>query len=298
MPLQECDLQLSQRNLEQNSHGTSDFPCAGYEEFYSADAQSELPWHTHPDMEFILLTKGEMLVRVPEREYHLKANDGIWFNTGIPHYAKAEPSCALHSMVFSTDLLVGDSEAIARKYILPLTQCSALSSVFFSSQSDSALLEQFSHAFDALKQDQCGYELQVRNALSSIILKICTQNGGLLSKPSDGPDNDTLRIRTMLGYIHQNTDHSITLKELADTVSISERECLRCFQRVLHISPIQYALQYRMMQSAEALLQNRNQSISETAMAYGFDSSSYYNRLFHRCYQCSPKEYRSRQSGR
>lgn len=43
-------------------------------------------------------------------------------------------------------------------------------------------------------------------------------------------NQDNLRIRKMLDYIHNNFSEDLTLVDIAKVSDIGERECLRCFQ--------------------------------------------------------------------
>ena len=104
--------------------------------------------------------------------------------------------------------------------------------------------------------------------------------------------HDTIRIREMLEYIHANYADDITLADIARTANIGERECLRCFQRTIQLSPMQYLLKYRVMQGAVLLETERTKTISEISGLCGFDSPSNFAKMFKRFYGCSPREYR------
>ena len=79
---------------------------------------------------------------------------------------------------------------------------------------------------------------------------------------------------------------------VAGAAGISERECLRCFERTIRLSPFQYLLKYRVMRGAETLLTDPASSVSEAASRCGFDSPSNFARIFKRFYHCTPREYR------
>ena len=97
----------------------------------------------------------------------------------------------------------------------------------------------------------------------------------------------------MLAFIHKNYADPISVPEIAGTAGISERECLRCFQKTIQLSPIQYLMKYRIMQGAGMLLGNPAESISEIATLCGFDSPSNFSKIFKRFYNCTPREYRN-----
>ena len=98
----------------------------------------------------------------------------------------------------------------------------------------------------------------------------------------------------MMAFIHEHYAESITLNEIAASANIGEREALRCFKRSIGESPIQYLLKYRLMQSAHLLATEHQRSLSDIALACGFEAPSYYARQFKRFYQCTPREYRKK----
>ena len=103
---------------------------------------------------------------------------------------------------------------------------------------------------------------------------------------------DAVRMEKMLEFIQAHYPESITTAAIANAANLSERECLRCFQRVMRESPIQYLLKYRLMQSAGKLRSQPDASIAEISAQCGFDYPSYYSSQFRRFYLCSPREYR------
>lgn len=297
MPLQECALNLDQSRRELASHGTADFPCAGYCTVCTDQPGDEIAWHYHEEMEFIYIKKGALKVITPADETVVPEGSGIWINSGILHYACADPACELHSMVFSIRLLAADSSsAIARKYLIPLQKCTSLESVLMTPQdpAERKLLHRFEQAFTALRSDADGYELQVHEILFSICSALCSSHRiAMQQAPQDAP-TDSLRLQRMLDYIHAHSDQPLHLADLSDDIGVSTREIMRCFQRVLHVSPVQYALKYRITESAAELAHRPGKSISEVAIQYGFDNPSYYARLFRRYFRCSPAAYRAR----
>lgn len=80
--------------------------------------------------------------------------------------------------------------------------------------------------------------------------------------------------------------------EEARAANIGERECLRCFQRTVRLSPMQYLLKYRVARGAEMLRAEPGCSVSQIAVACGFDSPSNFSKMFRRFYGLSPREYR------
>lgn len=297
MSLQKCGLNLNRKNKELQPHGTPSFPCAGYAAVYTDSAEDTIPWHWHEELEVIYIKSGNLILKIPEKTFHLKQGEGIAINSNILHFAAAKSRCELHSFVFSPLLITGSADSVfAEKYITPLTASPAFDGCPFllSSLEHDFFERQFTEAFHALSMDLPGCEFTVRQNLSGICYRLCQKYGGELLPKSPGPAPDHLRIRTMLDYIHSHFSEDLNLAQIAEAANIGERECLRCFRRTIQISPVQYLIKYRIMRGASLLLRDPGKSVSNIAQECGFDSPGNFSQLFKRYYKCSPKEYRQR----
>lgn len=296
MALQECGLNLNRVSKELQPHGTPDFPCAGYSSCHTKKEEDVIPWHWHEEMEMIYIEQGQMDVKIPSTTFRVHKGGFVAVNANVLHYGRASESCRLQSLVFSPRLIMGsDDSAFAKKYMLPLLSCSSFSGRFLQAEDSGEIVRWFRCAFEALKQDSFGYEFVVRENLSRICLYLYTQFEREIGAQEIAQSQENLRIRTMLAYIHENFSDNIVLADIAKAADIGERECLRCFQKTIQLSPIQYVLKYRIMQGAEMLLKHRTESVSEIATLCGFDSPSNFAKVFKRFYRCTPREYRNSQ---
>ena len=293
MALQVCGLTLNSTRRELKAHGTVDFPCAGYSKLYTARADDVVFWHWHDEMEIMYVRTGRLIVRVPQKTYLLHEGEAVVVNADVLHYAAADPLCRLDSLVFSPALITGSDQTVyAQKYILPLIECSSFDGYVLRRETDEPALRAFVCAFDALANDTPGFEFTVRDELSKLCFALYQQlkprSGG-----DTGPSQNDLRIHEMLSFIQDNYSRDITLTDIARAADVSERECLRCFQRSIQTSPMQYLLKYRIMQGAALLIERPSNTISEIAISCGFNSPSNFTKLFRRFYNCTPRAYRN-----
>jgi len=293
MGLQVCGLNLNRAGKELQPHGTYEFPCAGYSARYTDEPEDIIPWHWHEELEAAYVKEGAMRLRIPARTYELKAGDCIILNTNIPHYAAADPWCELESLVFGPMLITGNEDSVfARKYLLPLTSCPSFGGYLIKSGESDAAAGDFLRAFEAIASDCPGNEFKVRNGLSGLCFYLYQQFEKEIVTGPVQLDQDSIRIRRMLDFIHQNFAADLTLSDISGSADIGERECLRCFQRTIQLSPMQYLLKYRVTQAAGLLHRNPQNSISEISAGCGFDSPSYFAKMFKRFYLCTPKDFR------
>lgn len=285
---------LNREQKELKPHGTPGFPCAGYCSCYTDNPEDILSWHWHEEIEIIYIEEGKMKVKIPSKTFLLGKGDCVVLNTNLLHYAEAEGGCELHSLVFHSQLIYGnDNSVFAEKYMTPLFSCSSFSGCHIVAADNNQITNWFREAFEALAEESCGYEFLVREKLSRICLFLYRKYESQMDAKDVFLNQDSLRVRKMLTYIHKNYPVNISLEDIAKAADISERECFRCFKKTIQISPAQYLLKYRIMQGAEMLLSDPAGSISEIASACGFDSSSNFAKMFRRFYDCTPREYRN-----
>lgn len=291
MALQDPNLYIGQNNRELKPHGTPDFPCAGYR------GESNVQWHWHDETELIAVHSGTVILKLTDGTCKLSPGDGVFINTNTLHSVEmAEPKAVLHSLVFSASLIYGSRYSVyAKKYVFPITDShQAVKAVVFRSEISwqKNAVECIENAYKAMRDDNPGYEFTVRENLSRLwhILFINTQIKNIISQ---NQNNDSVRIKQMLHFVHLHYGEQINVSDIAAAANIGERECMRCFKRTISISPVQYLLKYRMGQ-ASYFLRTGTMPVSETASSCGFNSSCHFSQTFKKYFNCSPSEYRKK----
>lgn len=298
MGLQKCGVNVNRAFQELKAHGSLEFPCAGYSELYTSQFDNTVPWHWHEEIEVLYVRKGTVKLQIPGQCCELKEGDCFVINGNILHYAEASLSSQLQSIVFGTGLITGNQESVyAQKYIMPLIHTS-FDGYWLKGEEHSELIEGFVKGFEALAFDLPGFEFTVREGLSRICFFLYQQFQEEILAGGRSLNQDGVRIRRMMDYIQEHFSEDIALLDIAREAGIGERECLRCFQRTIQLSPMQYLLKYRVMQGADLLVDNPAVSVSEVAALCGFDSPSNFAKMFKRFYNSTPREYRKLNQGK
>jgi AraC family transcriptional regulator of adaptative response/methylated-DNA-[protein]-cysteine methyltransferase len=106
---------------------------------------------------------------------------------------------------------------------------------------------------------------------------------------------DYQRIEEALMYLEQNADDQPNLKEVADSLHLSEYHFQRLFSRWVGISPKRF-LQYLTKEHAKQALK-RSQNLLEAAYQSGLSGPGRLHDLFVNCEAVTPGEYKSRGEG-
>lgn len=285
---------LDETRQELKEHGTTQFPVAAYTE----DLVNEpIYWHWHKEWEIGVVVEGEGIYALDNQQYRLKKGDCFCANSEVLHAGWASgqtEDVIMHVNVFHPRIVGGSIESVFwQKYVLPMMENKSFRGVAL--MEDSPERDQLGALIESIwlycQEKEVGYEFKVRNALSDLMLlvyKMYKQEQGILPAKISRDEN---RIKAMMTYIHEHYSEDISLSQLADCAKISESECLRCFKRVIDMSPIQY-VKYHRIQNAKILLANTNEKIVTIGIQCGFQDMSYFSKAFQQECGCTPSEYR------
>ncbi|MFB9080160.1 GyrI-like domain-containing protein [Flavobacterium procerum] len=100
------------------------------------------------------------------------------------------------------------------------------------------------------------------------------------------------RINSILIFIDQNLDQELSLETIAKIGNYSPFHLHRIFKVVTSETLNQYITRKRIEKAASVLLRQREVTISELSLQYGFGSNSSFTRTFKKFYALNPKEFR------
>lgn len=256
--------------------------------------EGEYPWHWHNAIQFFRILEGEMNYVLPSGTYTFRQGDMGFINCNILHMIKCRPGvrCAFEEHLFSPTFIGGNIHSdIMIRYVNPVIENPDFDIYRINPELKeyallSGLLSESYHLY--LKKKEF-YEVYIREKISTVwihffrISRASTIN--IKQKAS------TTRLRQMLTYINQNYADNLTVPKIAEAGMCSYRECNRTFKTQLHTTPMDYLLHLRIRKSCELLLQTQL-SITDISGKCGFNSSSYFTKIFHQHINMSPREYR------
>ena len=253
---------------------------------------TEVPWHWHEALEFNLVVEGSMKVSTANQTQVFKKGEGFFINTTVLASMENESDCILDAYLFHPVFLSGHFKSVFEtKYLNPVTQNRNLDLICLRGETEpqKQILSRLWRLSRMYGEPDA--EFQTRNLLSEVWLFLLEEIKNADSSIFHAPQKNQDRLLTMLTFIHENFAEKLTLEEIADSAAVSTRECLRCFRASIHQSPMDYLIEYR-VRAAKKLLESTDDSITDIALRCGFNSNSYFTKLFHRIYGKSPNAYR------
>lgn len=249
-----------------------------------------VPWHWHGAVELSYTQQGCMEYHTPGGVESLPAGAAVLVNANVLHMTTAEPNTVQLLHIFDPSFLAPAESRIGVRYVIPFTT-SLVEALCLrpDDPAQKAVLERIRGTF-SLSDDEFGYELRLRNAMSEIWLSLLEQAQPLLAQPAQR-SKSSRKLKEMMVYIHEHFVEKLTVPEVAAAAFLSERECFRAFREYLHTTPVEYMKSYRLQQASRLLRENKA-SITEIGQLCGLGSSSYFGKTFRDAMGCTPSEYR------
>lgn len=248
--------------------------------------------HWHPDVEFIMVLEGSMEYFVNGQTIRIDQGNGIFVNSKRMHYgfSKEQIDCTYIVVVIHPSLL-GEDTSLARKYA---------DQKFGTNMDDFLLLTDHTPwQREVLLSIKEIYDEMHNRAphnplrLLSLAFSISASIGDHLQQKAGYNDNEQSWniVWKMTGFIHQNYECKITLNDIAAAGTVCRSRCCKLFNTYVGQTPNEYLTRYRIQKSCE-MLKETNRSISEIAMACGFQSASYFTFIFRKQLGLVPQDYR------
>lgn len=264
----------------------------------SLSAERSVPWHWHAALEFVHVIKGTAVFYLPQQNVVIPEDGIIIINSEIFHGAGAHnPLCPVeyHTHMAAPDLLSGGvGNAIKAQYFDPVIR-QGIDLPYCLILPDSPLhpkaKELFENAYQAAIDRNLYSEFYIRQYLSELWMIFVRETETIWQNSTPKNDVRGERVKQMLTFIRENCTEKLTLEAIAARAGISTRECLRCFQSMLKMTPVEYLIDCRVRRAAD-MLQNTSESITNIAFSCGFSSTSYFCRTFKKLTGTSPREYK------
>ena len=168
---------------------------------------------------------------------------------------------------------------------------------------DITMLEMLRRIIHVNREHQFCYELYTKDYLIRIwilMLESRQEEFEAIPKSKEHRVNmDEVRAKEAIRFIEEHYTEPISLDDIAASIHVSKSECCRCIKRCMKMTPFEYLMKHRIYVAAGLLCDpDCNDSIAELASKVGFNSSSYFNKLFRKYLKCTPTQYKARQLSR
>ena len=249
-----------------------------------SDAEYTLPPHNHKEVEFIAVTCGEVDFHLNTVTYSLSAGDVLVIPPYCIHGAKIPPHSSYDCICFDLSI-ISDEKLRSELEYGKLTVCRSLCRDYSYTKS---VHEHIRGTVSAFKSQQDGWELEVLGRLSLVFSTLRQENFFVQS----GETKDDRFCRSVVEYIAKNYGESITSTSLANELYMNNSYFCRLFKKHFHCNFSDFINAYR-IEKAKSYLADSKLSVSEVVTKCGFNSFSYFCKIFKAHTGVCPTAYRS-----
>ncbi len=279
--------------FENKNHTPYDFPYNTYVCSIPLDFSLVKP-HWHNEVEIIVVKKGCGIVSVDLFLYHVKAGDIIFICPGQLHSIRQDGNCSMEyeNILFKQNLMKsGGIDHCNDTFIKPFFSGAIRFYPLFDHEMPAyAEMARLIDRIDLLcDQRPFAWQVAVKGYLFQLFYMIISSHPDELSDAEQ--QKSVEKMKTILQFMEDHFAEHITIREVADYCSYSESYFMKFFKKHLGMGFIQYLNDYRLEQAAERLTET-DASITDIAVACGFDNISYFNRSFKKKYDAAPGTYR------
>lgn len=239
--------------------------------------------HWHPEIEVVFVIEGEAKAAIRNKQYILKKEDVLLFDSGLTHKLDCKENTILCIVKYPWTMLskpLGNSGNIL--------VCNSVENGRQSYHELRNIFRRLVHQY-VKEAHQTDY---LRESLLLQLLDCLIENYQLeISQASTGKVSDDIRMQQITRFINQNFQQNISLSGLAEELYISPSTLSRIFKKQTGIYFVDYVNQVRVRFAMSELLHSDN-SITKIAAESGFSNLSVFNRVFKDRYGMTPSDFR------
>lgn len=265
--------------------------------------QHEWQCHWHDEFEFGVVQNGTVEFTIHDGQnrlaYKLQKGDGIFIGSGYLHSVKGlEPETVMAGVALPINFFdISIFENVFRQYIRPLMESGISCIRLRAADCDDQPLLSGIQELCTISEQEPAYEFHLIETVCKIwrLLIVRAEHDGSTQLSAENKLQEQ-RVKKILSFIHANFGAHISIDDMAKAATISRTECFRCFQTILGKTPAEYLTEYRLSMAA-TMLANSDRTLSEISELCGFNSPSYFGKLFRERCGISPKKYREQYNG-
>ncbi|MCD8076077.1 MAG: AraC family transcriptional regulator [Lachnospiraceae bacterium] len=250
--------------------------------------------HIHRQYEIFYLVAGERYYFVEDRLYQVHPGSLVMIPSGCVH----RTACANPDIPYERILLILEEE-----YIQPILgslgmpHISALFSVpvrILSFENERDVRRIFERIFAELSEKPASYTSAIRLKIAELLLQAsrCEAGPEVRQEFSLASSKKHKKVNEAIFFIKKHYTEPISLGEIADSIYVSRGHLSKLFNETTGMKITDYINIQRVNYAKSLLIGNTAISITELAEQCGFESITYFERVFRQVTGFSPTAFR------
>lgn len=276
--------------LENSIHGTKEFPYAYYF-VNNISPKYNMVYHWHNEYELIFVVKGSLDLFV-DGETATVEEGGCALISGGSLHAGTPHDCIYECVVFDVNPLLKVNPLCLRDMQPIINQTLKISPFFLNVPPIKNAAE---NIFASLRNQEKGYQFVIPGELLKIFGYVFSSVS--IKRVDEKSIVDMRKIRrfkNVISYIEEHYSEVVTLNDLAAVANMNSNYFCRAFYQFAKKTPVEYLNYYRIEAVCEMILTTSN-SLLDISFSCGFNDYSYFNKVFKKYKNMTPKQYEQEQ---
>jgi AraC-like DNA-binding protein len=245
-------------------------------------------YHYHPEIELLLVFDGIGRRHVGSHVSYYESGDLVLIGSNLPHSGFGYGALAKHEEIviqFKRELIVEQKESEGITSLLAKAQYG----IAFSTKVKESLLPDFREVLGLSPWERYIWLLKILYKLAA------TEDYQLLNYTHFERNNflkDQNRVSRIFDFVERNFSTEINTKDMADLSNLTLPAFCNYFKKNFGLSFTDFLNEYRVNKSC--ILLSEGEGITEVAYKCGFNSLSYFSRIFKSYKKVSPTEFQRR----
>ncbi|MFV8335464.1 AraC family transcriptional regulator [Flavobacterium sp. RSP29] len=249
-------------------------------------------WHFHPEFELTFIVAPNGTRRVGDHIGNFEGSDLVFIGSNIPHLNFDYGIKTEYEKV-----VLQIKEDFFKNDFITTPELVSIYQLFENSKKVIC--------FHGTVKDKIGKRLQKIHLLShfeqfievlSLFQILATSNEitFLHDKPFENLYNnkEQLRLKVVYKFIEENYQRAVSIEEISHLTHLSKAAFCRYFKKMTRLTFTEFLNQYRIEQAKRLLKSDKN--VTETCYECGFESLSYFNRIFKKVVGENPIQFKKR----
>ncbi|MDI6034322.1 AraC family transcriptional regulator [Flavobacterium sp. LB2P84] len=249
-------------------------------------------WHFHPEFELTFIVAPNGTRRVGDHIGNFEGSDLVFIGSNIPHLNFDYGIKTEYEKV-----VLQIKEDFFKNDFITTPELASIYQLFENSKKVIC--------FHGAVKDEIGKRLQKIHLLSQFeqfievlslfqILSTSNEMTFLHNKPFENLYNnkEQLRLKVVYKFIEENYQRAVSIEEISHLTHLSKAAFCRYFKKMTRLTFTEFLNQYRIEQAKRLLKSDKN--VTETCFECGFESLSYFNRIFKKVVGENPIQFKKR----
>lgn len=274
----------------------NEFPLIIHSVLGLENMRDSIDEHIHNEIEIIYFKKGRTIYKVDELFYPIEKESIFIIGKNQRHSCYFTKDCNYDVDIFSFDfvlLLNSIKDVSSNKYMLPIEKENAKFPILITS--DMSFYKEIEDILltikELYKEKKMAYELFIKARFMEFFAHLYRNN--MITEIQSSSEFIKFKEKEIdtFAYIHKNYKRNISKEDLCIYLDLTSSQFTRFFKKISRTNFVDYLNFYRVLKSAEQLVETNN-SVTDICYESGFQDLSYFIRVFKKHFGMSPNKYR------